>query len=544
MNSEEKPTSSRQRRSFLRPGRPLFTWPRIRRGLLALVWLATLVALFYAEEDWRGRHAWRNYEQQLLARGTLPGLAPQVPKPVPDEQNFAMTPYLAPLFDFLPGTQQWRDKSAVSAIQDPPLDYRDASKKIKAHQEGDWERSQSIDLAAWAGAYEPALSKPTAFTNRAEAAKALLVDLQEWTSLLKEMQTASQRPYSRFNIRYEEENTPSILLPHLAVLKRFVQVLKLRASAELASGQTQAALQDVNLALKITDVVKTEPILISALVRMSELQLCLQPIWEGMAAQTWSADQLKELQEKLSGFDVLADARKAFDDDRFALGNTSIEFVRESPAKRAEAIGLFDSANLGTDYSSFASVFLCLVPSGWFYQEELEYNRMYDQWVMPLIDLNKRVVSPELATRTQEELQRRLQGEPFSLTLHHRLFARLLVPAVSSLAPKVARTQAAVDLAVTACALERFRLEKGHYPDELSRLVPAFLAKVPNDVIDGKPLRYRKEGQRFAVYSVGWNAQDDGGQVSGKPQGGREFKRGIESAPTEAGDWVWRYPAS
>lgn len=543
MNSEQKPSPA-QRGTFLRFGPRLFTWPRVRRGLLVLVWLVTLVALFYAEEDWRGRHAWGKYAQQLQARGEPIGNL--IPKSVPDDQNFAMTPSLAPLFDFVPGTQQFRDKSALAMVQDPPPGYKNASGKVKDHQEGNWARGMKVDFVAWALAYEPALSKSTlsAFPDRAAAAKSVLADLQEWTPLLTEIQSASQRPYSRFNIRYDEENTPSILLPHLSVLKRFVQVLKLRAAAELAAGQTGPALQDVDLAFKITNAIKDEPILISCLVRMSEIQLCLQPIWEGMAVQAWSPDQLKELQQKLSGLDVLAEARKAFGDDRAALGNTTIEFVRKSPLRRVDAIGLFDDVNPGTGYGSFASMFLCLVPSGWFYQEELEYDRIFDRLVMPLIDINKRQVSPELASRTQQDLQQLLQGDPLTLTLRHRLFARLLVPAVSSLAPKVARTQTAVDLGVTACALERYRLANGHYPDDLTQLVPAFLATVPHDVIDGKPLRYHQEGGRFVLYSIGWNAQDDSGKFPSKPEGGPEFKRGLETAPPEAGDWVWRYPAS
>src|SRR3974390_919872 len=138
---------------------------------------------------------------------------------------------------------------------------------------------------------------------------------------------------------------------------------------------------------------------------------------------------------------------------------------------------------------------------------------------MPLIDINNRLVSPELAARNQHELQQLLDGDPLRLTWHHQLFARLLVPAVSSLAPKVAHAQTDVDLATTACALERYRLSNGRYPDELTQLVPAFLAKLPNDIIDGKPLRYRKEGQRFALYSVGWNAHDDGWAIPAQARG-------------------------
>src|ERR1041385_7765208 len=91
--------------------RRLFTWRVLRRILIVLAWGATIVALFYGEENWRGRRAWNNYRRELEARGEPFDLKSFIPKPVPDEQNFAMTPLLAPLFDFEPGTQHRRDRS-------------------------------------------------------------------------------------------------------------------------------------------------------------------------------------------------------------------------------------------------------------------------------------------------------------------------------------------------------------------------------------------------------------------------------------------------
>ena len=55
--------------------RPLFAWPFIRiRGWLRWLfkWLsafALLVALFYAEEDWRGKRNWEQYKRAAEAKG-------------------------------------------------------------------------------------------------------------------------------------------------------------------------------------------------------------------------------------------------------------------------------------------------------------------------------------------------------------------------------------------------------------------------------------------------------------------------------------------
>ena len=100
--------------TFTRLWHCIFNWRMLRRCLVALAVLITLVALFYTEEAWRGKRAWENYRSQLVAQGLQMELKDYVPSPVPDDQNFAMTPFLAPLFDFnpeplQPGQSAWRD---------------------------------------------------------------------------------------------------------------------------------------------------------------------------------------------------------------------------------------------------------------------------------------------------------------------------------------------------------------------------------------------------------------------------------------------------
>ena len=87
-----------------------------------------------------------------------------------------------------------------------------------------------------------------------------------------------------------------------------------------------------------------------------------------------------------------------------------------------------------------------------------------------------------------------------------------------------------------ACALERYHLVKGHYPEELNALVPRFVDVLPHDIINGQPLKYRHTNNgRFILYSVGWNEKDDGGVVASKTYQDK-------SQDVLQGDWVWQYP--
>ena len=48
-------------------------------------------------------------------------------------------------------------------------------------------------------------------------------------------------------------------------------------------------------------------------------------------------------------------------------------------------------------------------------------------------------------------------------------------------------------------ALRRYRLDRGSYPDELSALVPAYLARLPIDPVTGRPPVYARSGAGFTL---------------------------------------------
>jgi hypothetical protein len=155
-----------------------------------------------------------------------------------------------------------------------------------------------------------------------------------------------------------------------------------------------------------------------------------------------------------------------------------------------------------------------LMPRGWFYLEQVNYNRLFSEVLQPGVDYTTRRLSPKLMQQHEEMLVESI-GTGWSRLIHHRLMAAMLLPALTKAQVKFAGTQTVLDEAVLACALEHFRLVNGRYPEALAELAPRFVAKLPHDLITGEPLKYRPtDNGRFILYPVGWNETDDGGKIA------------------------------
>jgi hypothetical protein len=187
----------------------------------------------------------------------------------------------------------------------------------------------------------------------------------------------------------------------------------------------------------------------------------------------------------------------------------------------------YDDDSSGTN--KIVTVSFRFMPSAYFYQNKLAFAQMDDRFIMPLVDLTNRVVAPAALRKTLEALQAQMKH----CFWPYKAQAVMALPAISACVMKVARIQSQVDLARTACALERFRLAHGNYPETLAALAPQFIENLPHDIINGQPLHYRRtDDGRFVLYSVGWDETDDGGKI---------FFTKTGSVDNKKGDWVWQY---
>lgn len=504
------------------------------RFLFGLACVATLMALFYAEEDWRGWHTWNQFKQAWEAKGEHFDMAGITPAPVPADQNFALTPIAFTSY----GQLLTREGTEIpSAQRDPNFAARmNIQLGVDVNgptNQGNWAMATFVNLKSWQQAYREWAATTNEFAVPAlpgAPAADVLLALSKYDGVIDELRTASRLPQSRFPLSYDNESPAAILLPHLAALKGCSLVLRLRAVAELQNGQPDQALNDTCLGLQLAGKIQTEPFLISHLVRIAMLQLMLQPVWEGLAEHRWSDAQLVALDGELAKFDFFA-AYQFSVRGELGLQGGEITRLRRHPAELGDFGGYSDDD--GISYSlNPGPVIAQAIPRGWFYQNQYRCARVMEEYYLPVADAEHRTFSPDLAQRGD----RAVHAETKSLNAYN-LLERMLLPSLANAAVKFSHAQASVDLARTAVALERYRLAHGEYPESPDALVLQFLAAVPHDVIGGQPLKYRREADgRFVLYSVGWNETDDGGKVV--------VGKGAAPMPDyRAGDWVWQYPA-
>ena len=499
-------------------------WRILRRILIGLAVLVTLVAVLVTEENWRGKRAWEAYQRDAEARGERFDWSAFAPTNVPEDRNFVKAPIFSNLWTLKwdESAQDWKPAATNTADRLKMSPYRNDGSS-PAGDGGSWERARLTRLENWQAYYRQVPTNGTGEFPVAPQAQTpaddVLLALSKYAPAIEELRTASQRPFSRFGV-YSANDSPgfALLVQNLSRLKSCAQVLQLRAIAELAGNQSAPALDDVQLLLRLGDALRQEPLLIEHLVSVALTAITLQPIYEGLTQHRWNDAQLVELEHTLAANDFLADFQLAMRGERTLAINS---FENQRITREYKMVEVIDGK------PKEVTINMRLMPSAYFYQNELAFAQMHRQLIVPLVDLTNRIVPPAALRQTQAAVQLQLK--------HHspyKMQALMLFPAISRSVIKFAHLQADVDLARTACALERYRLAHGDYPETLDALAPQFIEKLPHNVINGQPFHYRRtDDGRFVLYSVGWNEKDDGGTVALNQVG---------NVDPEKGDWVWK----
>jgi hypothetical protein len=150
----------------------------------------------------------------------------------------------------------------------------------------------------------------------------------------------------------------------------------------------------------------------------------------------------------------------------------------------------------------------------------LEGNTIQGQHAWYLGIMNKALATADLPERERLRVCEELHTEVWS---NGPWFARHFVPAFAKIVEGNMRTRTNLQLAITAMAIERFRLKNKRWPDSLEEIVAAkFLEQVPEDPITGKSLRLAKMADGVMVYSHSRGSYDPN-LVGGDPREEPDF---------------------
>jgi hypothetical protein len=151
-----------------------------------------------------------------------------------------------------------------------------------------------------------------------------------------------------------------------------------------------------------------------------------------------------------------------------------------------------------------------------FAKDPKAYDRFLDANGLVLLRLNWKAVDavklpyPESA-HALAKLETDMENTAKSGNVTYMLEV-IMSPMISNLTFRPTFTRAWVDIDRSAASVLMWKAQHGTFPRTLAEAV----TPVPTDPFDGKPLRYRQEGNGFVIYSVGATGKFDGGTPNKK----------------------------
>jgi hypothetical protein len=343
--------------------------------------------------------------------------------------------------------------------------------------------------------------------------------------------------------------TGELMNTNVGSLKTLSYGLSYRTLLELHDRNRDAAWTNLMALTRLVTAWQIEPVEHSHMVRMALLPTALAATWQAMQTNFWTDSQLAALQREWESLDLFtelpetaalagANAVMMCRLDREQEPNTTLLRQKASELLRAPQVAWHE---LASHYREFA------YRNCGSYEDEnalMLYFRDREGEI-------RRAISP----RSWSEMRYLpgvtnrvpLPSTPRSRSLGNLMSGRAGIASQSlesMLLGRAASSEARRRLLVTALSLERYRLEKGAYPQSLNDLASKLLADSATDFMDGKPLRYQVTGDgHFVLYSVGLDCIDQGGDMRRVKYWHENQEMRTYSLGSEA-DLVWPRPAS
>ncbi len=559
-------------------------WRAMRRCLVGLGLCVTLIGFFYTEELWRGKRAWNNCKRALQAQGVDLNWADYIPPEVPENENIFSVPEMQKWFVGRGGTElskklsypgfgqtarrvvaeltiglpgapapggsvvlRWDDSKASTeaarllsnALGPTAIVPQGLGLMLRRPEEIQAARiflqCQTVPTEKELGRF---LSYPILATNNVVAdtlkfepdgggsyhvtmaIPIMAADYLAWSDQLEPqfaiIRQALQRPLMRMDGNYA--HPAEIPIPNFVTERAFAQTLGARAQCHLLLGQPGEALRDLTLMHDSGRIMaESKPMtLVAAMINVAVRGIYADAIADGMRLHAWHEPQLAALEEQLKQINLLPPVRQSVEMER--VGHCYYLETEVSARMGYELFKFSYSDKTGSWTDLKDSVIGRLIPRGWVYHNIVAGCNLYSN-VFACMDSTRQIVFPDKVAQLGKIVARFSHWSPYTFIVGP------LAPNFSRALQTTAKNQTMVNQALIACALERYHLAHGEYPESLEALAPQFLDNIPHDVIGGNPLHYRRAADgTFLLYSVGWNGRDDGG-VRGKSDA--------------EGDWVW-----
>ena len=510
------------------------------RWIRGLAWtaisLVTMYALLCTWLNWSWSRQWAATTAMLKAEGETLDFRATMNDPIPEADNFCTIPLLKDIAlavdnDASKGAPA-EQRKRLDALKLPSESKSGPRPKITNASLG-----KGADLKAWADwlRKEGSLSVPADSGN---AARDLIGALAKHDAVVHEIAAGLSRPKAQWTPEWKTRELPeqlfTIALPHYQSVRSLNQALALRATAAARAGDAAKAHEAALIIAKLSQADLNDPFLIGLLVAASDAAVLCGSTWELCDAQVGTTEDFARLETALSALDFHRATLKSFRSELAAAVNT-LHYIQRHPASGPSLFQVIDN-NGKSSGSALSNAAACAIPLGYFDgSASVLAEGEFKYLVKPLRDHGW-----QEARQASRDWEKELVEMKSKIWTHPTyIITTLMAPAMPNIINKVIFTQAVVNQAVIACALERYRIEKGAYPDSLDVVKLADGKPLPLDVLGDRPMRYRKTGDgKYALWSIGFDGKDDGGKrtLDEKNPENTRF-----SDTKYVGDWVWDF---
>ncbi|MBN8711840.1 MAG: hypothetical protein J0I10_20890 [Verrucomicrobia bacterium] len=461
--------------------------------------LVVLCGVWLVFDGWSD---WKRTQEELRKRGELLTVSQIVPPPISDEQNFFADPFWQP-----------DEKGSVNlpGIEIAGAEAEQLRQRFPAFADLVKEGNRHKTIAA--------LTRKNSLTP--EQAEFVLAVIAPVTGSLDAVERLSSRPLAHYPLDYSKGLT--MPLPPLTTVLRLSQIFAARAQAAAALGHAGESARDVLLILRLGRAMEAHPTMIFQMAAMACHDMACDLIEKVLPG--WSDAQAAQVQAELGKINLRRTLIPALRMER-AVMDATFDELQGASRSRTESIlrAAYGEADESRRVSARGSFVLLVYRCGFLASDRAFLNRCVQRWI-DLLEGSSETLNPQAF----DEAERWMTAGTREAWGYRHLFSRLSVPVIAPTFPRLAYIQTRIFQARVACGVQRYALRQGELPSHLADLVPVELAETPRDLIGGGPMHYRRDGREYLLWSIGWNAVDDGGKDSLS-----------ERKAAKKPDWVWR----
>lgn len=289
-------------------------------------------------------------------------------------------------------------------------------------------------------------------------------------------------------------------LPHVAKVKRAAQLSALHALLLTDSKQPQAAVDFLLDSLSVAQSLKSEPLLISQLVRASCLTLLRETLEHIINLAALQPHDLARLEAALAKAEEDESAGMSFTSAGVGERANVLAALGMSPDKLATLLRNRSGSRTEDDAPSAQNPGASLQADA---LKKLTRN-LAAQRAFAEETFNRTLALRRLPLPARLEADACFTARLAEAKAKGFQLCLMLMPSLGRMTVREAGVLAELRLAQTAIALERYRAaHDNRYPSALGELTPSFLPIIPQDPFNVEPLRYQRAGDGYELQSVG-----------------------------------------